>query len=101
MRVDVAARTSVEVGTGPLRDLAEPVAPVDNAWVMWVFRHAVRNVPAYARFLDERGVDPSQVRTVEDFHAVPQTSGPDYLRRFALEDLLPEGIVRRCVDDLD
>jgi phenylacetate-CoA ligase len=91
MAVDVAAGISVEVDTGRVRDRAEPIAAVDDGWVVAVLRQTLRNVPAYARFLAERGVDPWRVRTIEDFRAVPQTNGPDYLRRFALEDLLPEG----------
>jgi len=39
-----------------------------------VFHRAARRVPAYRRLLDEHGVDPASVRTIEDFKArVPIT----------------------------
>ncbi|MCP9618673.1 phenylacetate--CoA ligase family protein [Nocardia otitidiscaviarum] len=56
-----------------------------------LFQRTARHVPAYAEFLTEHGIDPSDVRTPEDFAAVPPTTKTDYLQRYRIDRLLWHG----------
>ncbi|MBF6189956.1 phenylacetate--CoA ligase family protein [Nocardia implantans] len=57
------------------------------------FRRAAVHVPAYADFLARRGVEPANIRTVEDFAALPPMTKPDYLRHYPVNMLLWHGDV--------
>lgn len=54
-------------------------------------RGVVRDVPAYRRFLEERGVS-SDVRTLDEFRALPLTSKESYHRTSKLSELCRGGI---------
>lgn len=55
--------------------------------VMYIFRRAVSTTPAYRKFLQEHGVNPKDVRTIEDFSKlVPQTTKENYVKRYPLEE---------------
>jgi phenylacetate-CoA ligase len=63
------------------------VVPVD------LFHQVARTVPAYAEFLKEHGVDPSNVRTFQDFVRLPLTTKDNYTRRYPLPDLCRDGVI--------
>ncbi|MFO7181453.1 MAG: phenylacetate--CoA ligase family protein [Pseudomonadota bacterium] len=65
------------------RDLSEHV--------LGLFRSVVRDVPAYARFLAERGVDPERITTLEAFAGLPATTKAEYHQAYALEELCRGG----------
>jgi phenylacetate-CoA ligase len=67
-----------------------------SAHVLGWFREAVRDVPAYARFLAERGVDPANVRTLTDFAGLPVTSKAEYHKAFPLSELCRGGALERA-----
>lgn len=56
-----------------------------------LFHEAAANVPAYARFLAERGVDPRALYSAEAFSRLPTTSKADYHRAHSLADLCRAG----------
>lgn len=60
------------------------------------FRDVVASVPAYRHFLDEAGVDPAAVRSVEDFHRLPMTTKDTYHRRYPLPQLCRGGRLEDC-----
>ena len=64
--------------------------------VLGWFRDAVREVPAYSRFLAERGVDADRVRTLADFAALPVTSKAEYHKAFSLAELCRGGALARA-----
>lgn len=51
-----------------------------------LFEHTRMTVPAYAAFLAEHGVDPAQIRSVEDFHRLPLTTKANYHHRYPLPE---------------
>jgi phenylacetate-CoA ligase len=53
-------------------------------------RHAYRNVPHYRHRLDQAGLDPASVRTLEDLERIPVTTRED-LRRAGREGFLARG----------
>jgi phenylacetate-CoA ligase len=56
-----------------------------------LFRSAAVEVPAYRRFLDERGVDVNAIVSAEAFARLPATSKADYHRAHALAELCRDG----------
>lgn len=60
------------------------------------FHDVVTSVPAYRAFLAKAGVDPSAVRTVEDFRRLPMTSKDTYQRRHPLPQLCRDGNLTGC-----
>jgi len=64
--------------------------------VLGWFREAASDVPAYARFLRERGVDAERIRTLADFARLPPTSKADYHKAFALTELCRGGALERA-----
>src|SRR5690606_21570879 len=44
-------------------------------------------------FLAERGIDPAQIRTFQDFVGLPMTSKDTYIRRHPLPDLCRHGVI--------
>ncbi|MEU1994981.1 phenylacetate--CoA ligase family protein [Nocardia gamkensis] len=57
------------------------------------FRRAAIHVPAYADFLARRGIEPANIRTADDFAALPPMTKAEYLRHYPLRMLLWHGDV--------
>lgn len=76
---------------------AAPAAPrAAEEQVLALFHDAARDVPAYARFLREHGVDPAAVRDLEAFRRVPATTKDNYYRQNPLPDLCRHGRLDGC-----
>jgi phenylacetate-CoA ligase len=57
-----------------------------------LFRHSARTVPAYKNFLEKEQVNPSKIRTFEDFSKyVPPVDKKNYLTQYSLADLSEGG----------
>lgn len=56
-----------------------------------LFHDAASDVPGYARFLAERGVDPRTIRDSVAFRGLPATSKADYHRAYPLAELCRGG----------
>ncbi len=68
-----------------LDDLLASHGQVDPAArAIELFRTTAREVPAYRTFLDEHGIDPARVQTVEDFARLPLLTKDNYLKKFPL-----------------
>jgi len=50
-----------------------------------------QDVPAYRDFLQQRSIDPTAIRTLEDFRSLPTTSKENYHRAYVLPDLCRGG----------
>lgn len=80
-----------------MRDMSEGTASGADAipdleqHVLALFRGAVSEVPAYARFLANRGVDPQSVDGLAAFALLPTTSKAEYHRQNPLADLCRQG----------
>ena len=61
-----------------------------------MFHEAAAEVPAYARFLAEQGIDPSSVHSLADFHRVPAVTRENYLRKHPLPELCRAGDLASC-----
>lgn len=55
------------------------------------FHEAAKRVPAYKDFLKKNHIDPSKIRTPEDFATVPPVTKENYLKQYPLKDLLWDG----------
>jgi len=56
-----------------------------------VFKEAVENSPAYQDFLKREGVNPNEIKTIEDFkEKVPITSKKNFLQFYPIEKLIGE-----------
>ncbi|HTV25630.1 MAG TPA: phenylacetate--CoA ligase family protein [Polyangiaceae bacterium] len=64
--------------------------------VLALFREAARDVPAYARFLREHGVDPAEVDGIDAFRRVPATTKDNYYRKSSLPELCRHGRLDGC-----
>src|SRR6266571_437136 len=95
---------SVGIGSGPAAALAEFIStPLDAALAgaddehaaqrvaLDLFHEVAREVPAYAAFLVERGIDPASVRTFEDFTRLPLTDKRNYHSQYPLRELCRHG----------
>jgi phenylacetate-CoA ligase len=70
-------------------------APAEEK-VLNLFRRSAATVPAYRMFLDERGFDPAEVRTIEDFRRIPVMDKASYHSRYSLPERCREGRLERC-----
>lgn len=61
-----------------------------------LFRDVASQVPAYAAFLQDHGIDPAAVVTFADFQKLPLITKDNYLRRFPLSDLCRYGRLETC-----
>jgi phenylacetate-CoA ligase len=64
--------------------------------VVGLFQSVAASVPAYQRFLGVHGIDPTSVRTVEDFQRLPLTTKDNYQRVYSLPDLCRDGRLDGC-----
>jgi len=60
-----------------------------------LFHEVAKRVPAYKEFLKKEGIQPSKIRTREDFEKVPMTSKENYLKKYPLADLCFDGSLAR------
>lgn len=56
-----------------------------------LFERSQKSVPAYAKFLREQGVDPTRIRTLDDFRQLPLTTKENYHHRYPLAERCREG----------
>jgi phenylacetate-CoA ligase len=76
--------------------LARPAAGEAEQRALELFQSVVATVPAYRIFLSEHNVDPTTVRTVDDFRTLPLLTKDNYLRRNALTELCRDGRLMTC-----
>ncbi|MBW4680928.1 MAG: phenylacetate--CoA ligase family protein [Microcoleus vaginatus WJT46-NPBG5] len=76
-----------------LQERAKENAPAST---LKLFRSVVASVPAYQRFLQEQGIDPTSIKTFEDFQELPLTTKENYLRRHSLAALCRNGKLESC-----
>lgn len=60
-------------------------------WAVELFHSAVREVPAYADFVQKRGVVVDAVQTLDDFRTLPVTTKQNYHRCYPLAELCRDG----------
>ncbi|MET0287025.1 MAG: phenylacetate--CoA ligase family protein [Polyangiales bacterium] len=61
-----------------------------------LFARTVRDVPAYAAFLRQRGVDVTSVRSLADFSRLPLATKRDYVQAFPLAQRCRDGELQSC-----
>ena len=64
--------------------------------LLQLFREAARDVPAYARFLRQHGVEPRTIDSLEAFRTLPVTTKDNYYRQNPLPDLCRHGRLDSC-----
>lgn len=67
-----------------------------EAEALRLFHATARDVPAYAAFLREAGLDPGEVRSGADWARVPVATKETYHRRHALAELCRAGSLSEC-----
>ncbi|HVK21154.1 MAG TPA: phenylacetate--CoA ligase family protein [Actinokineospora sp.] len=64
--------------------------------VLDLFQQVAATVPAYRKFLAERGINPAAVTTMADFHALPLIDKDNYHRSYPLPELCRDGRLDGC-----
>jgi phenylacetate-CoA ligase len=83
--------------TTPLERLLESGASEDaRDRALALFRDVAATVPAYREFLAERGIDPVEVRTPDEFAQLPLTTKDGYVRRYPLVARCRGGRIEDC-----
>lgn len=55
--------------------------------VLFMFRRAARLIPAYKKFLEQRGIDPAKIKNTKHFdELVPATTKENYVKAFPLNE---------------
>jgi len=67
-----------------LTKLAESKA-LDN------FHFAAKEVPAYKDFLKQHKINPTSIKSIDDFNQVPATTKENYIKKYPLHQLVPGG----------
>jgi phenylacetate-CoA ligase len=53
-----------------------------------LFHKAAEQIPAYADFLKDRGLNPEQIKTIRDLKKIPTISKKNYLQKYPLQKLV-------------
>lgn len=67
-----------------------------EAQVVQLFHTVAASVPAYQTWLQQQGVDPTQIQTFEQFQQVPLTTKANYTQRYPLPQLCRAGDLASC-----
>jgi phenylacetate-CoA ligase len=92
--MDVVADLEEFFARPPVPDAPDPDAA--HAGVLDLFHRVADTVPAYADFLARHGVDPADVRAIDDFARLPLTTKDNYQRRYPLAELCRDGRLESC-----
>ncbi|MFH1598053.1 MAG: phenylacetate--CoA ligase family protein [Patescibacteria group bacterium] len=57
-----------------------------------LFRKASKQIPSYAKFLRENGVNPKNIKSIRDFKSLPIITKKNYLKKYNLKDLSWDGL---------
>src|SRR5262245_58071572 len=79
---------------GSVLSRAHHTPPAEQALAL--FHATAESVPAYRTFLAEHKIQPSAVRTPEDFARLPVTTKETYHKRFPLAELCRDGRLADC-----
>lgn len=72
----------------------EVLEEISKKKLIAVFKHAAKNVPAYADFLKKNNVDVSKIKTFEDYNKfVPQTNKKNYIKKYGYEARCFNGVL--------
>jgi phenylacetate-CoA ligase len=83
--------------TMPLEEVLRRSQAADSqAAVLRHFHDVAANVPAYARFLRERGENPARIASFADFQTLPLVSKTNYMQAFPLPDRCRNGKLTHC-----
>ncbi|MFN6563571.1 MAG: phenylacetate--CoA ligase family protein [Nostoc sp. ChiSLP01] len=64
--------------------------------VLALFHDVAANVPAYKAFLAEREINPTNIKTLDDFQKLPAIAKENYILRYPLADLCRNGQLESC-----
>jgi phenylacetate-CoA ligase len=80
-----------------LNGVLKHVAPeLRSAGLVQFFHSVATEVPAYASFLSEHGVEANSVRSFQEFRTLPATSKENYHQRYPLAALCRHGRIEEC-----
>jgi phenylacetate-CoA ligase len=64
--------------------------------VLNLFQQVASKVPGYRAFLQDKQIDPGQVKSLADFHQLPLTTKDNYIRCYSLPELCYDGQIANC-----
>ncbi|CAL1239993.1 phenylacetate--CoA ligase family protein [Candidatus Methylocalor cossyra] len=76
--------------------LEERLAADPEAGILRLFQRTAESVPAYRKFLAERGIDPGTITTLAAFQKLPLTTKSNYVHAFPLPERCPDGRLWDC-----
>jgi phenylacetate-CoA ligase len=93
VRVDISRPSQIAQAFASFVADGAPPAP---SWPAALFAEVAASVPAYGKFLRERGIDPASVKSLADFQRLPLTDKDSYHRRYPLPQLCRGGRLDGC-----
>src|SRR5207237_7283901 len=90
-----ALRTFVATSLDDALAGADDTARAEQS-VLALFASVAREVPAYAAFLADHGVDPTTIRTIQDFQHLPLVDKHNYVYEYPLAELCRGGGLGDC-----
>lgn len=80
--------------TESLDQLLTPSRQTPEQRFLALFQRCATEVPAYRRFLQDKGINPAQITTFEQFQALPVMGKADYMQAFPLPERCFGGSLR-------
>ncbi len=71
----------------------EGLREIQNERLVKQVRHAYKNVPYYQKIMDEKGVSPDDIKSVDDLHKLP------FLTKSDLRDAYPYGLLAKPLSE--
>jgi phenylacetate-CoA ligase len=90
------SRRALEALSGFFSEPRERAARPGHAELLALFHAMAREVPAYARFLQQHAIDPASIHDVDGLRRVPPTTKDNYHRPNPLSDLCRHGRLEAC-----
>ncbi|HVA96269.1 MAG TPA: hypothetical protein VND99_01320 [Candidatus Acidoferrales bacterium] len=75
----------------PLLNDEEKITKQAEKRVLSLFTQAATRVPAYKKFLQKHGVNPSLIKTIADYHKLPVTTKENYIDMYNFKDRCWDG----------
>lgn len=83
--------------TTPLDVLLKQHTEADpESAALTLFHHVAATIPAYQMFLKQHEIDPAAIQTFADFQRLPLSTKANYIQRYSLAQLCPQGRLETC-----
>ena len=93
---EVIKRLSAFLHTPMDEVLRSRLARDPQANALRLFKSSAVSIPAYAKFLESRGIEPLRIQSAEDFRSLPLTDKVNYMQAYPLPERCKAGSLIAC-----